>query len=399
MKILSIETSCDETALSVVDASGKLGDVSFKVLANSLLSQVALHKEYGGVYPSLAKREHSKNLTPLLQKTLSEARMFNRINSPLTRDQIGELKKLLNREPELFVLLIAFLGNVKKPNIDAVAVTVGPGLEPALWVGVNFAKALAIAWDIPLIPVNHMEGHVLSSLIKNDVITSIKFPALALLISGGHTQLVLMNGWSQYEIIGETRDDAVGEAFDKVARMLGLPYPGGPEVSKLAEIAREENIKSQYSLPRPMINSSDFDFSFSGLKTAVLYKIKEIKKERNDEKLSEIDKKQMAREFEDTVAEVLLEKTKRAIKEFDIKTFLLGGGVSANKHISYTLETHLSRNLLKDVDIFIPPIELTGDNAIMIAAAGYSNFISNLASKKPLLKIENFIANGNLHLG
>ncbi|HEC32941.1 MAG TPA: tRNA (adenosine(37)-N6)-threonylcarbamoyltransferase complex transferase subunit TsaD [Candidatus Kaiserbacteria bacterium] len=387
MKILSIETSCDETAISIADTSGELGDISFKVLADSLLSQVALHKEYGGVYPSLAKREHAKNLTPLLQKTLSEASMFNTINSPLTRDQIGELKRLLVREPELFVLLIAFLGNVKKPNIDAIAVTVGPGLEPALWVGINFAKALSIVWDIPLILVNHMEGHILSSLIKNDTITAIKFPALALLISGGHTQLVLMSNWSKYEIIGETRDDAVGEAFDKVARMLELSYPGGPEISKLAGIAREENISSQYTLPRPMIDSNDFDFSFSGIKTAVLYKIKEIKKERE---LSKIDKKQIAREFEDAVAEVLLKKTKRAVEEFNIKTFILGGGVSANKHIRYTLETHLPQ----DIEIFIPPIELTGDNAIMIAAAGYLNFIS----KKTLPKQETTIANGNLHL-
>ena len=387
MKILSIETSCDETAISIADTSGELGDIYFKVLADSLLSQVALHKEYGGVYPSLAKREHAKNLTPLLQKTLSEASMFNTINSPLTRDQIGELKRLLVREPELFVLLIAFLGNVKKPNIDAIAVTVGPGLEPALWVGINFAKALSIVWDIPLIPVNHMEGHILSSLIKNDTITAIKFPALALLISGGHTQLVLMSNWSKYEIIGETRDDAVGEAFDKVARMLELSYPGGPEISKLAGIAREENISSQYTLPRPMIDSNDFDFSFSGIKTAVLYKIKEIKKERE---LSKIDKKQIAREFEDAVAEVLLKKTKRAVEEFNIKTFVLGGGVSANKHIRYTLETHLPQ----DIEIFIPPIELTGDNAIMIAAAGYLNFIS----KKTLPKQETTIANGNLHL-
>ncbi|NQV93452.1 tRNA (adenosine(37)-N6)-threonylcarbamoyltransferase complex transferase subunit TsaD [Candidatus Kaiserbacteria bacterium] len=388
MNILAIETSCDETALSIVAASGELGNISFKVLANSLLSQVALHKEYGGVYPSLAKREHSRNLAPLLQKTLVEAGMFTETNTPLTRDQISELKKLLDREPELFVLLIAFLGNIKKPNIDALAVTAGPGLEPALWVGINFAKALAIVWDVPLIPVNHMEGHVLSSLIKSDGITSIEFPALALLISGGHTQLVLMNDWSEYKIIGETRDDAVGEAFDKVARMLDLPYPGGPEISKLAGMAREENLPSPYTLPRPMIDSDNFDFSFSGLKTAVLYQVRDIKEIKRE--LSEIDKKQIAREFENASAEVLLEKTKRAVQEFNIKTFVLGGGVSANKHIRYTLQAHLPQN----IDIYIPPIELTGDNAIMIAAAGYSTLISN----KPLPKPEDVIADGNLSL-
>jgi N6-L-threonylcarbamoyladenine synthase len=390
MKILSIETSCDETAISIVDANGELGNISFKVLANSLLSQALLHKEYGGVYPTLAKREHAKNLSPLLQKTLREAQMFTEVNSPLTRDQIGELKELFTREPEMFVLLIAFLGKTKKPEIDAITVTNGPGLEPALWIGVNFAKALAIVWDIPLIPANHMEGHMLSSLIKNDAITPIKFPALALLISGGHTQLVLMKDWSQYEIIGETRDDAVGEAFDKVARMLDLSYPGGPEISKLAQAAREENLEQPFSLPRPMIDTDNFDFSFSGLKTAVLYQVKDIKKEKGKEELSETEKKQMAREFEDAASEVLLEKTKRAIAKYNIKTFILGGGVSANKHIRYTLKTHLPQ----DVEMFIPPIELTGDNAIMIAAAGYSTMVSG----KPLPKPKDIVADGNLAL-
>lgn len=388
MNILAIETSCDETALCIARIEGDLGDISFKVLANSLLSQALLHKEYGGVYPTLAKREHARNLAPLLEKTLDEAGMFERTNSPLSQDQLSALKELLTREPELFVLLIAFLGNTKKPNIDAIVVTAGPGLEPALWVGINFAKALSIVWDIPLIPVNHMEGHVLSSLIENDAITSIEFPALALLISGGHTQLVVMKDWGQYKIIGETRDDAVGEAFDKVARMLSLPYPGGPEISRLAETCREENLEKPYALPRPMINTDDFDFSFSGLKTAVLYQVRDIEKEKGT--LSEIDKKQIAREFEDAAAEVLLEKTKRAIEKYAIKTFLLGGGVSANKYIRYTLKTHLPQN----IEIRIPPIELTGDNAIMIAAAGYTTIVS----KKPIPKPEDIIADGNLAL-
>jgi len=390
MKILAIETSCDETAISIVEAGGNLGNVSFKILANSILSQGLLHKEYGGVYPNLAKREHSKNLTPILQKTLTEAGMFEGVNSPLKRDQIIELKEILTREPELFVLLIAFLGKTKKPDIDAIAVTQGPGLEPALWVGINFAKALSVVWNIPVIPVNHMEGHVLSSLIKDGKITSIEFPTLALLISGGHTQLVFMKDWSRYEIIGETRDDAVGEAFDKVARMLGLPYPGGPEISKLAQLAREENLVSPYSLPRPMINSNDFDFSFSGLKTAVLYQIKNIKKETGRDFLNDTEKKQIAREFENATADVLLEKTKHAIEELGIKTFVLGGGVSANKHIRYTLETHLPQC----VDIYVPPITLTGDNAIMVAAAGYFTIVS----KKHIPKTKDITADGNLSL-
>jgi len=391
MNILAIETSCDETALSLVSAQGKLGHISFKVLADSIISQVELHKEYGGVFPTLAKREHARNLTPLLQKTLVEAGMFEHANTPLSRDHINELKELLTREPELFVLLIAFLGHTKKPNINAIAVTAGPGLEPALWVGINFAKALSIVWNVPLIPVNHMEGHVLSSFIKNDAIIPIQFPALALLISGGHTQLVVMNNWSQYEIIGETRDDAVGEAFDKVARMLSLPYPGGPEISKLAQIAREENLERKYTLPRPMINTDDFDFSFSGLKTAVLYLVKDIEKNGI---LSEMDKKQIAREFEDAASEVLLEKTKHAIEKYTIKTFVLGGGVSANKHIRYILKTHLPQH----VDMHIPPLDLTGDNAIMIAAAGYATIVHNQSLGKPLPKPKDIVADGNLTL-
>ncbi len=384
MKILAIETSCDETAISIAEAYGELGNISFKVLADSLLSQAMLHREYGGVYPTLAKREHAKNITPLLQQTLDKAKMFEKANSPLTRDQISELKELLTREQELFVLLIAFLGNTKKPDLDAIAVTAGPGLEPALWVGINFAKALSIVWDIPLIPVNHMEGHILSSLIKDDAITPIEFPTLALLISGGHTQLVVMKDWSRYEIIGNTRDDAVGEAFDKVARMLGLEYPGGPEISKLAQSAREENLEKPYSLPRPMINTDDFDFSFSGLKTAVMYLI------RDKGSLTDTDKKQIAREFEDSASEVLLKKTKRAIEKYNIKTFILGGGVSANKHIRYIFETHLPQ----DIEMFIPHVELTGDNAIMIAASGYST----IASKEKISKLDAIEANGNLSL-
>ncbi len=392
MKILAIETSCDETALSLVEADGDLTKgVSFEVLGNSLLSQVALHKEYGGVYPTLAKREHARNLTPLLQQVLSDARLLTQANAPLSRDQVTELKELLVREPELFVLLIAFLSNVKKPPIDLITVTVGPGLEPALWVGVNFAKALSIVWDIPLMPANHMEGHVLSGLIKNNEIIPVAFPALSLLISGGHTQLVLMKKWGEYEIIGETRDDAVGEAFDKVARMLELPYPGGPEISKLAQAAREENLEKAYTLPRPMIDSADFDFSFSGLKTAVLYLIRDIKERKR--MFTETDKKQIAHEFEDAAADILLKKTLAAIDTYAVQTFLLGGGVSANEHIRYTLETHIQRTY-PDVEVYIPPKGLTGDNAVMIAGAAY---VSHTLKRK-VPKIKDIVAKGNLSL-
>lgn len=392
MKILAIETSCDETAISIVEAEGDLNNTSFTVLGNALLSQVKLHREYGGVYPSLAKREHARNLVPLLNQALSEAGLLEQALAPLSQDHMATLKELLEREPELFVLLIAFLSNTKKPtDIDALAVTVGPGLEPALWVGINFAKALSIIWDIPPIPANHMEGHVLSSLIRNDEIMQIELPALALLISGGHTQLVLMKKWGAYTVLGETRDDAVGEAFDKVARMLELPYPGGPEISKLAARAREENLEKPFTLPRPMIDSNDFDFSFSGLKTAVLLLVKGLKEKQQE--LSDTEKMQIAHEFEDAAAEVLLKKTLRAIDEYGIRTFLLGGGVSANAHIRYMLETHLERTH-SNVEVHIPPTELTGDNAIMVAASAYLRH--SLGKKNP--KMETIVADGTLSL-
>jgi len=388
MKILAIETSCDETAVSIVEAGGGIGNIRFSVLGNALLSQVPLHKEYGGVFPALAKREHAKNLVPIMVQALSEANLYlHGKDESLTKEKVERLKTLLEREPELFVMLIAFFSSVQKPDIDALAVTVGPGLEPALWVGINFAKALAYVWDLPLIPINHMEGHVISSLIKENEIANVELPALALLISGGHTELVLMKEWGQYEIVGETKDDAVGEAFDKVARTMDLQYPGGPEISKLAQQAREENLDQPFSLPRPMHNSPDFDFSFSGLKTAVLYLIRE------KEELSETDKKQLAREFEDAAADVLVRKTLRVLDQYGAQTLIVGGGVSANKHIQFQLETEV-RNENPDTKIFIPPLSLTGDNAIMIAAAAYLHTLL----KKPLPDPKDIKAVGNLNL-
>src|SRR3989344_7855337 len=251
MFILSIETSCDETALSIIETDGTLPSVTFRVLADNTLSQIAVHKEYGGVFPMLAKREHARSLVPLFIKTLQDAGFYKKtsrhvIESPLRKD----FRDILDHEPELFAQFITEIPHVDRPPFDAIAVTRGPGLEPALWVGLNFAKALSLIWKIPVIPVNHMEGHLLSPLLtriapetssrekkrneREDVrytFAPATFPLLGLLVSGGHTELVLMHDWGAYEVIGETRDDAVGEAFDKVARMLGLPYPGGPEIS------------------------------------------------------------------------------------------------------------------------------------------------------------------------
>ncbi|MEZ4211050.1 MAG: tRNA (adenosine(37)-N6)-threonylcarbamoyltransferase complex transferase subunit TsaD [Candidatus Paceibacterota bacterium] len=363
MKILSIETSCDETAISIIEAKGEINSPSFEVLSDEIISQVNLHQEFGGVYPSLAKREHAKNLPIILEKTLKDADFFVSGKTEISKD---EILKILEREPEMAENLWKIISCIEKPEIEYIAVTAGPGLEPALWVGITFAKALAHAWKIPLIPVNHMEGHILSFLLQdteNKISQKqIEFPALSLLISGGHTELILVKDWTKYEKIGQTVDDAVGEAFDKVARILGLPYPGGPEISKLAELGKEnEKIK----LPRPMIKTNDFNFSFSGLKTAVLYLVRDLGE------ISEQDKKDIAREFETAVGDVFVHKIKNAIKKYGVKELIIGGGVSANKYLRERLANDL------DVEVLLPSKKLSTDNSIMIGIAGYFKIISN----------------------
>ncbi len=363
MKILSIETSCDETAISILNASGDLKSPSFDILANNLISQIDVHKEFGGVYPSLAKREHAKNLPIILEKTLKDAKFFIEENNQIDKNII---LKTLEREPEMADKLFDIVSKIKKPEIDFIAVTTGPGLEPALWVGITFAQALAKVWNIPIVPVNHMEGHILSIMInksekENLNISNIQFPILSLLISGGHTELVLIKDWMDYEIVGETVDDAVGEAFDKVARILGLPYPGGPEISRLAKIGKEnEKIK----LPRPMINTQDYKFSFSGLKTAVLYLVRDL----GD--LTEQDKKDIAKEFQTAVGDVFVRKIKKAIEEFGVKHLIVAGGVAANSYLRERFENELN------VKIILPEKDLATDNSLMIGIAGYFGAVS-----------------------
>ncbi len=392
MKILAIETSCDETAIAILECGGGKDSARFKILGNALLSQIDIHKEYGGVFPALAKREHVKNLVPVFSASLEEAG-FLRGNTVLLNETLRDsLAKILEREMDLFEALYAFLSQTETPDIDAIAVTNGPGLEPALWAGVNFAKALAYAWGKPLIGVNHMEGHLLAALAQTENedirIENVKLPVLALLISGGHTELVLMREWLSYQILGATRDDAVGEAFDKVARMMELPYPGGPEVSKLAEHSRSTYRTSdvRYVLPRPMIDSENMDFSFSGLKTAVLYLIK-AKGSLTDE-----EKEGLAREFEDAVSDVLWAKTAKAIEESKAKTVVMGGGVSANIHIQRVFREKMAQTF-PDVELRIPEKEFTTDNAIMIGIAGYLRALA-----KDYVDSENLKANGNLSL-
>jgi len=386
MRILSIETSCDETAISIVEATGEFPTATYAVLGNSLFSQVDIHREYGGVFPAVAKREHAKTLTPMLERALTEAKLLERSTIMLSEEVRSELNTILYREPGLGEALTTFLEQHNTPAIDLIAVTSGPGLEPALWVGLNFAKALSYAWNIPLVPTNHMEGHVLSSIFTETRLPAIQFPALALLISGGHTELVLMRDWSQYEKIGETRDDAVGEAFDKVARMMGLPYPGGPEIGAAAKRAREKDLSRFVTLPRPMINTHTYEFSFSGLKTAVRYAIE-------GKELSQDDIEAVSREFEDAVTEVLLAKTRRAIDEYGVRTIIVGGGVSASTHIRASFMEYFGREY-PDVAVFFPPRHLSTDNSVMIALAGHAR----VRDARRYSELSNLKADGNLSL-
>lgn len=428
MRVLGIETSCDETAICLMEASGlpaKAGDIGkdfqCRILGNALHSQAVTHAFYGGVFPNLAKQMHAKNLVPLLEQTLKqsgqstvdsgqrETKIEDSVNSKLLT---VNLKNLLEREPELYEQLTIFLQKYARPEIDVIAVTVGPGLEPALWAGINLARALSRTWKLPIVPVNHMEGHIIVSLLRHDYneqltvsnerensdrklkernsvncnLSTVNFPALALLVSGGHTELVLMREWMKYEIIGETRDDAVGEAFDKVARMLGLPYPGGPHISRLAEEARtHEATPRGFALPRAMMHSGDLDFSFSGLKTAVKRMVDA------NRPLSQEMKLEIAREFEDAAVDVLVEKSRRAAEEFGAETLIVGGGVSANKHLRKELGKMAKES---NIELFISLPKFTGDNAVMIALAGYFR-----AQYKEFADPDGMSANGNLRLG
>jgi len=341
IRILSVETSCDETALALIEANGGLNSPRFKVLKNIVSSQIKIHAPFGGVVPNLAKREHLKNL-------------------PIIFNKILKFKTL---------------------TPDALAVTVGPGLEPCLWTGVGFAKEIKKKYfpKAKLIGVNHLEGHLYSFLLTTNykLLTTKLFPAVALIVSGGHTILLLMKSLTEWKKLGETRDDAVGEAFDKVARMLELPFPGGPEIEKLAKSGNPQAIK----FPRPMINSKDYDFSFSGLKTSVLYFLRDsyentktyqstkttTKNFRNFVSVADI-----AASFEQAAVDTLVTKTMRAAKECKAKSVMLSGGVAANQHLRKTLETESKK---RGLQFFVAPIQFNTDNAVMIGIAGYIQFL------------------------
>lgn len=342
MKILGIETSCDETAVAIVEVNppshkaseGHLGQI--KVLSNIVSSQVKLHAKYGGVVPNLAAREHVKNIEHVFKLALTESR--SRLDS-----------------------------------VDLIAVTRGPGLGPALLVGIAFAKTLAWKYKKPLVGVNHLEGHIYSNWLKPVGVNSkfkIKnsklFPILNLIVSGGHTELVLMEDYEKYKLIGETLDDAVGEAFDKVARLLNLGYPGGPAIAARAAKLKIKNEKLKIIFPRPMEKLTDYNFSYSGLKTSVLYKIRDL--EKAGVKITENIKNEICYEFQKAATEVLIQKTIKAAKEYGVKSIFLSGGVSANSELRSRLD-YATKEL--GINYSQPELEYTGDNAAMIALAGY----------------------------
>ena len=316
MLILGIESSCDETGIAVFDT-----DSGGVLLSHALHSQVLMHQAYGGVVPELASRDHIRRIVPLLRKALADS---------------GHSLKAL----------------------DAIAYTQGPGLAGALLVGAAFAEGLATALGIPTVPVHHLEGHLLSPLLSR---TPPRFPFIALLVSGGHSQLMHVTGVGRYELLGETLDDAAGEAFDKTAKLLGLPYPGGPALAELAERGQPDKIK----LPRPMLHSGDLDFSFSGLKTAVLTKVREI----GD--LDEQQRADIARGFQDAIVEVLVKKSMRAVKNSGMKQLVVAGGVGANRELRRQLDAQAAK---ARISVFYPELEFCTDNGAMIALAGALRF-------------------------
>jgi N6-L-threonylcarbamoyladenine synthase len=308
--IMGIETSCDETAVAIIK-NGR------EIAANIVASQIESHKRFGGVVPEIASRHHVEQMTIVIEEALKEA-------------------------------------DLTLPELDAIAVTEGPGLVGALLIGVNAAKALAFAHNIPLVPVHHIAGHIYA----NRLVKELSFPLLSLVVSGGHTELVYMKEQGHFEVIGETRDDAAGEAYDKVARTLKLPYPGGPHIDRLAQEGSDT-----LNLPRAWLEEGSYDFSFSGLKSAVINTVHNA--EQRGETIAPED---LAASFQESVIEVLVKKTVKATEEYKVNQVLLAGGVAANKGLRKALEEAFSGKA--EIDLVIPPLNLCTDNAAMIAAAG-----------------------------
>jgi N6-L-threonylcarbamoyladenine synthase len=321
MLVLGIESSCDETGVALYDTDHGL-------LAHAVHTQVAMHEAYGGVVPELASRDHIRRLIPLLTRVLSEAGAGRR-------------------------------------DIDGIAYTAGPGLAGALLVGASFAAALALALEVPALPVHHLEGHLLSPLLAADPPA---FPFVALLVSGGHTQLMRVAGVGAYELLGESVDDAAGEAFDKTAKLLGLGYPGGPQLAALATSGGPSGIK----LPRPMLKSGDFQFSFSGLKTAVLT-------QAHGRELSERERADLAWEFQEAVAEVLAAKSVMAVRRCGLDRLVVAGGVGANCRLRQRLNGEAAASGIR---VFYPEVALCTDNGAMIAFCGAQRLLAGQAGAR-----------------
>ena len=322
MLILGIESSCDETGIALYDTDSE------RLLAHALHSQILMHQEYGGVVPELASRDHIRRTVPLLRKVLADS------------------------------------GHSLK-DLDAIAYTRGPGLAGALLVGAAFAEGLAASLDLPTVPVHHLEGHLLSPLLSR---RPPQFPFVALLVSGGHSQLMRVTGVGDYVLLGDTLDDAAGEAFDKTAKLLGLPYPGGPALAEMAERGRAGMVK----LPRPMLNSGDLDFSFSGLKTAVLTKVREIGAP-DAQQCADI-----ARGFQDAIVEVLVKKAMRAVRDSGLKRLVVAGGVGANRELRRQLDAQADK---RQISVYYPELEFCTDNGAMIALAGALRFKAGISIK------------------
>ena len=377
MRILSIETSCDDTSAALIEVKSS----KFIVKKSIIASQAKLHTKYGGVVPEVAARKHVEAIIPAINEILP-----------------------VRTRHALF-----------RPKIDAIAVTQGPGLITSLHVGVETAKTLSVAWGVPLVGVNHIEGHIYSVLLNTGTrhalsIQSIKFPAVALIVSGGHTELILMTDHEKYKLLGRTRDDASGEAFDKSAKMLGLPYPGGPEISKQAE----KGDPNSFEIPKPMIHEKGFEFSFSGMKNAIRLIIEDLKSNRHpSDRHAELvsasapdsktkkqtlpaksagqgdDLNNLCASIEQAIVDVLVSKSIKAVEQYKPKTFILAGGVSANKKLRKTF----SKKLPKNIKFLMPKMEFTQDNAAMIAAASYHHI-----KKKKFSNPYKLTANSNWEL-
>jgi N6-L-threonylcarbamoyladenine synthase len=407
MIVLGIETSCDETAASVVRGEGD----DIEVLSNIVASQINIHRKYGGVVPEVAAREHVIKIIPVIDKALRKAGV---IQPPLPKEagiysnrlklichpRAGGDPKKFDADNTFQRMDSRFHGNDKNKSqgtvekkLDAIGVTVGPGLVTSLIVGVETAKALAFAWNLPLVAINHIEGHIYANFIRLrqkskgksqkafiNINSNIQFPAIILTVSGGHTMLVLMEGHGKLKVVGDTLDDAAGEAFDKAAAMLGLGYPGGPVIAAAAakfpisnfqfpNKSKTSNPKLKIKLPRPMINSKDFNFSFSGLKTALLYDIKKNPLSASSRQANSLISN-YAHEFQQAAIDVLISKTIKAAKYYNVKTIMLAGGVSASLELRKQMASAVDSQI-PDPQFLIPDLKYTTDNAAMIATAGY----------------------------